>query len=198
MNTRVPFLCLALWISLGLAQEAPTLTRAERTAILDTLQRGKQITVRNELYHWLPEVAAVERQSRQTTAQEAVAPLGAGPGQVIETKGRLVLFRSPPKKGVFLERIGEATVYPTVRNTRTGALGVLTGTLVVKPKDMGEVAGIARRHGLEKASEYPHLGIVLYRVKVNADIADATAALQADSRVESVYPEIIEHLRAPK
>jgi hypothetical protein len=35
-------------------------------------------------------------------------------------------------------------------------------------------------------------------VKADVDIAEVTAALQADLPVESAYPEIIEHLRTPK
>jgi len=39
---------------------------------------------------------------------------------------------------------------------------------------------------------------VFYRVKANTDIADVAAALQADARIESAYPEIIEYVRLPK
>ena len=53
-------------------------------------------------------------------------------------------------------------------------------------------------HGLEKGKEYPQLQTVLYRAKAGTDIADALAALQADARIESAYPEIIEYLRTPK
>jgi len=63
---------------------------------------------------------------------------------------------------------------------------------------MADAAAIANSHGLETAKEYPHLQTVFYRVKANADIADVAAALQADPRVESAYPEIIEHVRSPK
>ena len=89
-------------------------------------------------------------------------------------------------------------MYPTVVNTRTGTLGVLTGTLVVKPKSMADAAAIANSHGLQKGKEYPQLQTVFYRVKSNTDIADVAAALQADSRVETAYPEIFEHVRLPK
>jgi hypothetical protein len=75
---------------------------------------------------------------------------------------------------------------------------VPTGTLVVKPKSMADAAAIASSHGLEKVKEYPHLQTVFYRVKSNMDIAEAAAALQADSRVESAYPEVLEHAHLPK
>ena len=97
-----------------------------------------------------------------------------------------------------LGRVAGATVYPTVLNTRTGNFGVLTGTLVVKPKSMADAEAIANSHGLEKAKEYPHLQTVFYRVKANMDVADVAAALQADARIESAYPEIIEYVRTPK
>ena len=201
MGIRMMALSLALIVAPAPAQgdRRPADEGAtERAAMLRTLQRGREITVRNERYQLLPEVAAVERKSRQTPPQEAIAPFGAGAGQIIETKGRLVLFRAPPMKGAFVGQAGGATVYPTVLNARTGTLGVLTGTLVVKPKSMGDAVGIASRYGLETSKEYPQLRTVFYRVKANLDIVDTVAALEADPRIESAYPEIVEYVRVPK
>jgi hypothetical protein len=45
---------------------------------------------------------------------------------------------------------------------------------------------------------FPHLQTVFYKAKPGEDIADLSAALQADPRVESDYPEIIERVRTPK
>lgn len=201
MSIRIVLLCLLLGASLGLAQESakpPVAGRAERAAMLKSLQRGKEITLRNERYQLLPEISAVERKSAREAPQQALARLGADAGQVIETKGRLVLFRAPAMKGAFVGQTEGATVYPTVLNTRTGALGVLTGILAVKPKSMSDAAGIADRHGLKTLKEYPQLRTVFYRVKAGADIVDAAAALQADPRIESAYPEIVEYVRVPK
>lgn len=202
MNIRIIALCLSFAASLALAQESPKrvtkAAAAERAAMLQTLQRGKEIKGSRELYRFLPEVHAVEHRASAETPQQALARIGESGGQVVETKGRLVLFRSAQPKPALVERVAGATVYPTVVNVRTGTLGVLTGALVVKPKSMADAAAIAISHGLEKGKEYPHLQTVFYRVKADADIADVAAALQADPRVESAYPEIIEHLRSPK
>jgi hypothetical protein len=184
--------------SLALAQEPRKPAKAmaaERAAMLDTLQQGKSLTSGREQYRHLPEVLAVARGAKETP-QEAIARIGGG--QLLETKGRLVLFRSTQQKAAFVDGAGGSAVYPTVLNVRTGTLGVLTGTLVVKPKSMADAAAIAGSHGLEKVKEYPHLQTVFYRVKFNVDIADAAAALQADARVENAYPEIIEHVQLPK
>jgi hypothetical protein len=187
--------------SLALAQESPKPAQAGaagRAAMLATLQRGKQITVRNERYQVLPEVVAVARKSLRETPQQAIAALGADAGQIIETKGRFVLFRSSPRKAAMVEEIAGAAVYPAVLRLRTGTFGVLTGTLVVRPGKMADAAAIARSHGLETVKEYPHIQFVFYRIKVGADIADAAAALQADPLVDTAYPEIVEYVRVPK
>ncbi len=202
MNARIVTLGLMLAASLALAQESfkpvAKAAAAERAVMLKALQRGKEIKGSHEQYQHLPEVHAVEYGAAGETPQQALARIGETGAQVIETKGRLVLFRSAWQKPAFVERVGESTVYPTVLNTRTGTFGVLTGTLVAKPKRMGDAAAIAYSHGLEKGKEYPHLHAVFYRVKANMDIADVAAAMQADPRVEIAYPEIIEHLRFPQ
>ena len=201
MKMRIVVLVLMLAALPALAQESPKPAKAkaaERAAMLETLQKGKQILGSRGQYRFLPEVHAVEHGASAETPQEALSRIGEGGAQVLETKGRLVLFRSARQKPAFVERVAGATVYPTVVNTRTGTFGVLTGTLVVKPKMLADAAVIANSHGLEKGKEYPHLRTVFYRVKANTDIADVAAALQADARIESAYPEIIEYVRLPK
>lgn len=201
MNIRIVALCLTLAAPLGLAQESPksvaNAAAAERAAMLETLQKGKPITGSRERYRHLPEVLAVARGDDETP-QEAIARMGARADQLLETKGRLVLFRSTRQKAASVEAVGGSVVYPVVLNARTGTFGVLTGTLVVKPKSLADAAAIASSHGLEKGKEYPHLQTVFYRAKAGTDIADALAALQADARIESAYPEIIEYVRVPK
>jgi len=201
MSIRIVALSLAFAAPLGLAQESPksvaSAKTAERIATLETLQKGKEIKGSREQYRHLPEVLAVARGANETP-REAIARARAGADQLLEIKGRLVLFRSAQQKAASVEAVGGSAVYPVVLNTRTGIFGVLTGTLVVKPKNMTDAAAIAISHGLEKGKEYAHLHTVFYRVKANMDIADVAAALQVDPRVESAYPEIIEYVRTPK
>jgi len=201
MNIRIVALCLTFAAPLGLAQESPksvaNAAAAERAAMLETLQKGKPITGSRERYRHVPEVLAVARGADETP-QEAIARMGARGDQLLETKGRLVLFRSTRQKTASVEAVGGSAVYPVVLNARTGTFGVLTGTLVVKPKSLADAAVIASSHGLEKGKEYPHLQTVFYRARAGTDIADAAAALQADARIESAYPEIIEYVRVPK
>lgn len=202
MSIRIIVFLLACVGTHALAQE-PRKERAsadqtQRAAMLATMPRGKVIQGEHGSYQHLPEVRAVERSSLNVSPQQAVDRLGLSNVAVIETKGRLVLFRLPQLASAQVERFGEATVYPTVLNLRTSKLGVLTGVLVVKLRDATTSTAIAGSHGLEVMRAFPHIRTVFFRPTSGADVADLAAALQADPRVEKAYPEIIEHVRVPQ
>ena len=85
-NIRVAALALALLAPASIAQTYPApqgKAAGGRAAMLASLQRGKEIDVRGVKYRHLPEVLAVERGS-------GAVP----PGDVLENKGRLVLYRA--------------------------------------------------------------------------------------------------------
>ena len=199
MGFRIAVLALLLVGQAALAEGYGTSANpkaAERSAMLKSLERGKSMKGSRDEYQHLPQVFAVARSSSEPPEQ-AIARVAPG-AELIETKGRLVLYRTVGTGAAPILRPGYSTVYPTAINTRTGALGVLTGELVVKPKSISDADAIAAGHGLEKVKAYPQLGTVFYKVKAGADIADVSASVQADPRVESAYPEIIERVRVPK
>src|SRR5262245_10920954 len=202
MIIRLAMLSLAFATALASAQEGkerPAVPAgAERAAMLKSLQRGKEIQGGRARYEHVPQVLAVALSSPSETPEQAMARAGEGGAQLVEIKGRLVLFRSAQLKPASVGTAGRASVYPAVINSRSGALGVLTGTLIVKPKSMSDAEAIASGHGLEKAKAYPELRTVFYSAPPGVDIADLSAALQADPRVESAYPEIIEQVRVPR
>src|SRR5882672_1857667 len=196
MTFRLAALVLLLVAPAAPAQQysdSPDRNATHRAALLQGLERGKQLKGSHEQYQHLPQVFAVERASSAETPEQAIARTGDSGAQVIETKGRLVLYRASSAGAALVRRSGRTTVYPTAVNAQTGTLGVLTGTLVVKPKNMGDADAIGARYALETTTVYPQIQAVFYRAKAGADIADASAALQADARVESAYPEIVEH-----
>jgi hypothetical protein len=201
MNIRIVVLGLMLAAPGALAQKYDKpldAGAAERTAMLNTLARGKPMKGSRDEYQHLPQVSAVALTNAAETPEQALGRVGESGAQVVETKGRLVLFRSVQAKPAAMRYAGGNGVFPTAVNARTGTLGVLTGNLIVKPKSMSDADAIAAGRGLEKTKAYPQLQTVFYKVKPDADIADVSAALQADPRVESAYPEIIERVRVPK
>lgn len=201
MNVRILALALMLAAPAGFAQKyknPATAGAGERAAMLGTLERGKQMKGSRDSYQHLPQVFAVALAGSSETPEQAIARIGESGAQLVEMKGRLVLFRSAQSKPALVQYPGGSGVFPTAVNARTGTLGVLTGNLIVKPKNMSDADAIASSHGLENTKVYPQLQTVFYKATSKVDIADVSAALQADPRVESAYPEIIEHVRVPK
>ena len=201
MNIRIAALCVLLIAPAALAQkygESAKTGATDRAAMVNSLERGKSMKGNHEQYQHLTQVFAVARENDSETPEQAIARAGGSGAQLVETKGRLVLYRAGTGNAVLIKRASSATVYPTAVNNRTGTLGVLTGNLIVKPRDMADADAIASGRGIEKTKAYPQLQTVFYRVKAGVDIADISAALQADPRVESAYPEIIERVRVPK
>jgi hypothetical protein len=202
MSTKLRIaLVLLLLNPLAFAQKPArpeTSAAKERAAMIATLRQGKEFEANRTTYRHLPEVLAVERTSLSEAPTTAIARIGVSGGKVIETRGKLVLFRGAQARQPYAERAGETNVYPAVLNTHSGNIGVLTGVLVVRPKAMANAQRIAASHGLEFVKEYKQLGIVLLRVPHQADILDAAAALAGDVRVADAYPEILERLRTPR
>lgn len=198
MNIRMIAICLMFVSVPGLAEKPRSPEMAKRAAMLETLSRGKEVTVNNEKYQHLPEVFAVKQADPGGGPEQVLAQVGASAGSLIETKGPFVLYRSGQQQvAPFLAQVGQATVYPTVLNTRTGTIGIVLGTAVVTPKRMADAAAIGSDHGLEVVREFPHLQAVFYKVKNNMDIIQATVVLSTDQRVVSAYPEILEHAQVP-
>jgi len=196
MNIRIAALGLALIALPVLAQKYATdKGGSERSMALSTLERGKRMKGSRDEYRHLTQVLAVPRANSSETPEQAIARVEKG-AQLVETKGRFVLFRSAQSRSAPLAP--DAGLFPTAVNSRTGALGIITGTVIVRPRSMSDADAIASDHGLVKARAYPQLNTVFYRAAPGVDIADLAAALQSDPRVESAYPEIIEYMRVPK
>jgi len=198
MNLRLITLLvafLALPASSQAADEPAAAALAARAAVLQTVARGATVTSNQQQYQVLAGARAVESQ-QQEQPQDAITR--AGGGKLIETKGAFVVFAAGQRHAPVVASTNNATTYPTVINTRTGVVGVLPGTLKVKPKNMANAQAIAADHGLVLVRAFAHLQTAFYRVNVGQDVVAAAAALAADPRVASAEVEVIEHVRIPQ
>jgi hypothetical protein len=160
------------------------------------LPQGDAITSGGESYVVLSDVRAVPSDPGQE-------PAGLN---VLERKGRFVVYREtrPHLKSPSAMTVQDAGLtgqplltHAVVLNPRTGNLGVVIGTLIVKLADMTQAEAIGAAHGLTLSSRFDHLNLAFYTAGPGQDIAAAAAALRADARVTSADPEILEHVRAP-
>ena len=160
------------------------------------LPQGDALTSGGESYVVLSDVRAVPSDPGQE-------PAGL---TVLERKGRFLVYREtrPALKSASAMTVQDAGLtgqplltHAVVLNPRTGNLGVVLGTLIVKLADMSQADALAAAHGLTLSSRFDHLGLAFYTAAPGRDLAAATAALRADMRVTSADPEILEHVRVP-
>src|SRR5258708_37239982 len=108
MKMRIVVLVLMLAAPLAWAQESPKPAKAkaaERAAMLETLQKGKEIKGSREQYRHLPGVLAVGR-GGNPKPPEAIGRVAAGGQQPSGDKGRKGLFRSAQRKRGDCEVVG--------------------------------------------------------------------------------------------
>ena len=174
----------------------------EHAAVIQSLQRGPSFTSNNQSYQYLPEVRVVRLKSDSEPLQLALQRVGATATQLIQTKGPYALYRGAQRATAQIDTnqidTSQASAsFPAVINERSKAIGILPGTIAVKPRSMGAVAAIAATHGLSVVREFAHLKVVYYQAQPGQDILAIAAVLAADSRVLGAEIEVIEHLQAP-
>lgn len=76
-------------------------------------------------------------------------------------------------------------------------LGILSGAIIVKPRNLADAMDLATAHDLVLLRSYDHLGIALFSVQ-KGDLLAAAARLAADPKVVSAEVEVVEHIRTPK
>ncbi len=165
-----------------------------------TLPQGDSITSGGQTYVVLPDVRAVP-------ANPGEEPAGL---TVLERKGRFVVYKetrpqlkspsalSAQDAGFGSGLAGQPLLsHAVVLNQRTGRVGVVIGTILVKLADMSQAEAIGAAQGLTVSSRFDHLNLAFYTAAPGQDLAAATAALRADPRVTSADPEILENVRKP-
>ena len=180
----------------GLSKQSSSAASKKGTA-MQNLKRGASISSNNQTYQFLPEVRAVLRKSGRESEQQALQGVGATATQHLETKGSYVVYSGTQSATAQIANMQGSGTFPAVMNENTKVIGILPGTIEVKPRNMAEVAAIAATFGLSVVRAFPHLNVVYYQAKPGQDILAIAASLAADSRVLRAELEVIEHLAEP-
>src|SRR5215831_13842701 len=110
MSMRIAALILML-IAVPAAgqQDGGSAGPTARATMLATLARGKEMKGSGARYQHLTQVGAVAAGDDETAGQ-ALARIGENGAQVVETKGRLVLFRSARTRPAAVASAGDSSV----------------------------------------------------------------------------------------
>ncbi len=179
-------------------QKQQSKARVKQAAAIQSLQRGPSFTSNNQSYQYLPEVRGVRLKSGEPP-QQALRRVGVAATQYLATatKGPYALYRGARHTTAQLGKNQGDGTFPAAINKRDKTIGILPGTIEVKPRSMDAVAAIAATHGLRVLREFAHLKVVYYQANPGQDILAIAAALAADSRVLSAEIEVIEHFAEP-
>lgn len=113
-------------------------------------------------------------------------------GEEIEEKAGFTVYKPANVEPSFV--IDDRT-RPVVVNRSSGAIGIVTGTVVVRLKDFSEAEALASAFGLEEVSSDDTIATVFYRVPKGREIDDLIELLRADGRVARADAEIIQASR---
>ena len=196
---KLTLILLMLGVSqISVAQKVESVADAQKKDRLKSVERGRSFKVNGEEYQHLPKVLAVQKKQSNKTEAQVLADVGSSEKDRIEDKGTFMVYKhGVGRSKASISSIASTDTYPTVLNTRTNDIGLLLGTIMVHPNNMADAKGIATSAGVELVKSYPHLNLVIYKAKKDADVLDAVAAISADKRVKDAYPEILEHVRVP-
>lgn len=178
--------------------ERSSARHGERAALIQGLTKGQEITVEGVRYQHLPELRAVRITKKSNTSQ-VLGQLGVQAADLVDSHEGLAFVRRPSGRAeAQTETANSHTLYPVVLNTENGQLGLLSGTIIVKPRDLADAEALASTHGLVLLRSYDHLGVAFFTVQKGRELLAAAAGLAADPRVLSAEVEVIEHIRTPK
>lgn len=198
MKLSTMAVCLLMSCGTACADKSSILEHASQSGTAENLTVGREFAVNRQTYQLLPEIFAVKRSDAKDDPREALMRIGVDATSLVDAKRSYIVFRAnQPSPRAAMTQAGTATVFPTVINKRTKAIGVLQGTLIVKLKQMADADSIGSTHGLQLVKQYPQIQTVVYRVPTGVDLIASVEAVASDGRVASAYPDILEHERVP-
>lgn len=171
---------------------------------IDTLAQGEHFENDGFSYTALPTLFAVKTDASGPAALKPSLS-GDGSDRFIEQKGPFALYEQTEAANTVgvrtLSKIsaGDGFAYPAVLNLKTQSLGVLTGKLWLKLKDLSDADAIASDYALSLSFTNTALSTAFYEVPKteSVDLLALRSKLLADSRVETVTLDMVDRIRQP-
>jgi hypothetical protein len=187
--------------ALGQAETAA----ARRAALVAAAPKGPEFENDRRTYRVVTGMQAVKL--GDATANARAAALGLPATAVVEQRGPYAIVERGAATGTLASAVEAASAvsaiaaepsYPVVVNTRTGQLGVVSGTIIVKLATVADADALAKANGLSVEYVAEPIGFVFLGAPAGTDVLAMTAALGRDPRVILAYAEIREHFAVPR
>ena len=174
-----------------------------RQAITTTAPgNGPLVESGGEQYILLADVTAVRGPPDGPDDKQLLRGMGLDAQEVLERKAGLIIFRGgapeSARLNTFTAKTGQGDpLYPVVWNRRTGKLGVVLGTIVVKLHSGADAQAVATEYGLRVVRDYKHLGTAILQVAPGQEPFALAGALAGNDRVAGAIVEILENPAVP-
>ena len=176
----------------------------EHNAFVNSLPKGETFDNDGFSYAWLPTLGAVNSSGTTNTAEAAAIQTASASGNFVEQKGPYLIYKqssaaeaavaSGPSGGT-----GTQT-YPVVLNTQTCSIGILTGRLFLKLKDLQNADAIAKDYGLALSFVNVPMSTAFYEIPSGTAVNLLTLRkrLQSDDRIQTVTLDMMDHINSPR
>jgi len=173
-------------------QLAWCLDSAQREAFVASLPQGESFENDGSTYVWLPTLRAEKTDVRKDMAVE----------DVIERKGLFSVYKQSqatvPSIRAENESADSVPTHPVVYNLKMKSIGIITGKLWLKLKDMQDVPFIADMYNIPLSFANNEMSTAFYDIPGDVNIQTLRKQLEADTRVLRVtldMVDVIQHLK---
>lgn len=183
---------LFLMCSGVLPQFAWCLDSAQRETLVASLPQGESFENDGSIYVWLPTLRAEKTDVRKDMALE----------DVIERKGLFSVYKqsqaTAPSIRAENESADSVSTHPVVYNLKMKSIGIITGKLWLKLKDMQDAPFIANMYNIPLFFANNEMSTAFYDIPGDVNIQTLRKQLEADTRVLRVtldMVDVIQHLK---
>ncbi|MBI5591243.1 MAG: hypothetical protein HY881_12250 [Deltaproteobacteria bacterium] len=200
---------IGLWLMCSgvlIPQSAWSLDPALREAFIASLPRGETFENDGSTYVWLPTLRA-----EKTDGRKAESSMNANAGSaltnpkmedVIERKGLFAVYRRSLAGEASIHAVsgssGDVQTYPVVLNLETKSLGIITGNLWLKLKDMQDARPIAEAFNMTLSFVNIAMETAFYEFPADVNILTLRKHLEADARISLVTLDMVDRISHPR
>jgi hypothetical protein len=125
------------------------------------------------------------------------------PGEAMERKGLFTVYRQQLAEGPSIrtegrQSAGTVLTHPVVLNLKTKSIGIVTGKLWLKLRDIQDARIISDAYGMTLSFVNVPMSTSFYEIPAEVDILELRKRLQDDSRILGVTLDMVDRIRHPE
>ena len=171
-----------------------SLDAAQQKALIASLPQGETFENDGARYVYLPTLRGEKTADTASESSVNKTSLSAEEGVVLR-KGLFTIYQ----RGAALQtESAESPAHPVVLNLETNSLGILTGRLWLKLKDLEDAQSLADTYAMALSFVNTPMSTAFYEVRKGTDILTLRKALNKDPRIIRTTLDMVDRIRRPQ